>query len=90
MLCTCSHGDGRVPFELFFLQHHYIIFMTSLEEMLVTKASESSESVPFKADFRHGADVQQSGQHKFVEEDPLRLGIQTTGWTESNDLHKDE
>ena len=64
--------------------------MTSLEEMLVTKASESSESVSFKPDFQHGADVRPSGQPKFVEEDPFRLGIQTAGWMERNDPHKDE
>ena len=52
--------------------------------------SENSESVPFRSDFRHSADVRPSGQHEFVEEDPLRLGIKTAGWMETNDLQKDE
>ena len=53
-------------------------------------SSESSESVPFWPNFRHGADVRSGGQHEFVEEDPLRFGTQTTGWMENNNLHKDE
>ena len=52
--------------------------------------SESSESIPFRPNFRHSADVRPSGQHEFVENDPLRLGIQTAGWMETNNLHKEE
>ena len=59
--------------------------------MLVEQSfSQSSESIPFRRDFRHGADVRPSCQQEFVEEDPLRLGIQTAGWMETNDLQKDE
>ena len=49
--------------------------------------SQSSESVPFRPYFRHSADVRPSCQHEFVEEDPLRLGIQTAGGMETNNLH---
>ena len=56
--------------------------------MLVEQSfSQSSESVPFRPYFRHSADVRSGGQHEFVEEDPLRLGIQTAGWMKTNNLH---
>ena len=55
--------------------------------MLVEQSfSESSEGIPFRPYFRHGADVRPSCQHEFVEQDPLRLGIQTAGWMETNNL----
>ena len=61
-----------------------LAYSRSLEEMLVTKASLRAVRA------YHSGLTSDMVRIYFVEEDPLRLGIQTAGGMETNDLHKNE